>query len=523
MKLFSLRWPPAGDCRELYYRVTPGGDGAACSANGLMLRKGVVLSFDTYFNCFSYPKYREYTRVHEAAVVLCVKGRAALRLMALRRRGCRTVREVLDAREVDTTEIKAIPLHYDFDNDETEGFYYPEITALDDEVYVTGGWYEYHGKSNHVKIAVVICTYKREFFLNRNLETAERDMFSKDTREPAAPGAAVHKLFTFFVIDNGGTVPAGRGDGKHILIIPNKNHGGSGGFTRGIIEARSRKGEFTHFLLMDDDIVFDAETLIKTARFLQVVRDGHQYLSVGGAMLRLDVPYLLYEAGGIWNGLYIKHRGHGLDLREQDAVLKNEGTAQQVNYQAWWYICMSFATVDTYGLPLPLFVALDDIEYGLRTRRELVLMNGIGVWHEPFERKTHRLLPWYYTSRNQLIVNTLYYPHVALAYGCLKLGYLLIRGYCRGGHVAIALILRAYEDFLKGIDFLRDTDPEALHETLAGVVKQYEQQAPRYPLSTIFTLGIKMLYQHPRAARSFRERIHEITDDSFWYTRLGMQ
>jgi GT2 family glycosyltransferase len=517
MKLFSLRWPPAGGCRELYYRLSPGGEGAAFSANGLILRKGAVLSFDTYFNCFSYPKYREYTRVHEAAVVLCVKGRAALCLMALRRRGRRTVREVLDAREVDTTEIKAIPLKYDFGNDATEGFYYPEITALDGEVYVQGGWYDYNGQSNHVKIAVVICTYKREFFLNRNLETAERDMFTKDTPEPAA-----HKLFTFFVIDNGGTVPAGRGDGNHILIVPNKNHGGSGGFTRGILEARARNGEFTHFLLMDDDIVFDAETLIKTARFLQVVPEGHQYLSVGGAMLRLDVPYILYEAGGIWNGLHIKHRGRGLDLREQDAVLKNERKAKRVNYQAWWYMCMPFAAVDTYGLPLPLFVNSDDIEYGLRTRGELVLMNGIGVWHEPFERKAHRLLPWYYTSRNQLIVNTLYYPHLALAYGCLKLGYLLIRGYCRGGQVAIALILRAYEDFLKGIDFLRDTDSEALNDTLAGVVGRYEQQAPRYLLSAIFTIGIKMVCQYPRAARSFRERIHEITDDSFWYTRLGM-
>ena len=97
MKLFSLRWPPEGGCRELYYRLASGGDETELSANGLLLRKDAVLSFDTYFNCFSYPKYREYTRVHEAVVVLRMKGHAVLRLMALRRQGNRIVREVLDS------------------------------------------------------------------------------------------------------------------------------------------------------------------------------------------------------------------------------------------------------------------------------------------------------------------------------------------------------------------------------------------------------------------------------------------
>ena len=45
---------------------------------------------------------------------------------------------------------------------------------------------------------------------------------------------------------------------------------------------------------------------------------------------------------------------------------------------------------------------MDDVEYGVRNIKHLVLMNGICVWHEPFEHKYASSLE-YYNVRNRLV------------------------------------------------------------------------------------------------------------------------
>ncbi len=57
------------------------------------------------------------------------------------------------------------------------------------------------------------------------------------------------------------------------------------------------------------------------------------------------------------------------------------------------------------NLPMPIFIRGDDLEYGLRNMKTLILMNGICVWHEPFENKYSSFLE-YYIMRNQLIDNS---------------------------------------------------------------------------------------------------------------------
>ncbi|RAZ20198.1 glycosyltransferase family 2 protein, partial [Klebsiella oxytoca] len=61
------------------------------------------------------------------------------------------------------------------------------------------------------------------------------------------------------------------------------------------------------------------------------------------------------------------------------------------------------------NLPLPIFIRGDDLEYGLRNMKTLILMNGICVWHEPFENKYSSFLA-YYVIRNRLIDNAYHFP-----------------------------------------------------------------------------------------------------------------
>lgn len=70
---------------------------------------------------------------------------------------------------------------------------------------------------------------------------------------------------------------------------------------------------------------------------------------------------------------------------------------EYTEFNAWWYCCFPMDVVSEENLPLPIFIRGDDLEYGLRNMKHLILMNGICVWHEPFENKYSSFLEYYIT------------------------------------------------------------------------------------------------------------------------------
>ena len=77
-------------------------------------------------------------------------------------------------------------------------------------------------------------------------------------------------------------------------------------------------------------------------------------------------------------------------------------------YAAWWYCCIPMSQIKNRGLPLPLFVRFDDVEFALRehdyAKNRFMTMNGICVWHEPFFLRYDAAVEKYQTSRNALII-----------------------------------------------------------------------------------------------------------------------
>lgn len=190
-----------------------------------------------------------------------------------------------------------------------------------------------------------------------------------------------------------------------IHINPNRNLGGAGGFTRDLIEIMTHNEELcvTHALLMDDDIVIEPEALVKTYQILTLLKDEYEDAFIGGAMLRLDKQAIQVESGASWNGGWLKSLKHDLDLRGCDYCLYNEIE----EYTSQCVVVLLFPDEDchTGKSAVPLFIRGDDLEYGLRNMKTLILMNGICVWHEPFENKYSSFLE-YYIMRNQLIDNS---------------------------------------------------------------------------------------------------------------------
>ena len=142
----------------------------------------------------------------------------------------------------------------------------------------------------------------------------------------------------------------------------------------------------THALLMDDDITIDTESIEKTYTILSLLKDEYADAFIGGAMLRIDKPNMQVESGASWNAGDLISNKANLNMNVTWDCLFNE-IEEYTEFNAWWYCCFPMDVVSEENLPLPIFIRGDDLEYGLRNMKHLILMNGICVWHEPFENK----------------------------------------------------------------------------------------------------------------------------------------
>ena len=332
--------------------------------------------------------------------------------------------------------------------------------------------------------------------------------------------------FEVFIIDNGNTLKSNLNlpHTNYIHIINNKNLGGSGGFTRGIMEVLNSNLNgtlFTHLLLMDDDIVFDPEVIFKTITFLQLIKSDYTNTFLAGSMLKLDKPTIQHEAAGYYNSLFIKSLNSNLDLGKSEAIIKNL-KPHKADYAAWWYCVIPLESINKNNLPLPFFIKSDDIEYSLRVSRQIITLNGICVWHKSFASKDAPYL-MYYIIRNRLITNALhkqntYFTNILL----------IIARYLRAiqkNLQAIPFIKKAFLDFLKGPDFFLEIDGEQLNNELKEMQKQYEKKDNKVvllfsALKNCPLLIIKFLLK-PTISLNYKKSFPNLVSWESWCKRLN--
>ncbi len=425
---------------EMYLR------GGEISEGKIALAKGDTASFDTYFNAFYYTKYRDYTNAESVTFSMSFRGGVTVRMCVFDGE-----RRVITEKSSDSGEISVF---VDFSKLPPRGLLYPEIYAESDcEIY--SGEYSAEARSREISAAVAICTFRREQYVMRNIEYMRNFDFSY-----------IKKVF---VIDNGRSLNPGAVSDERISVLPNKNYGGSGGFTRGLIEAY--EGGYSHVILMDDDVEFNPNTLEQMTIFVSILKDRYKDSYFSAAMLPLcDTPYMQYEMGAVWNGKRNTAMKTDSDIREQKVLLDNLDNPEP-NYGAWWCILMPLSVVEKVGLPFPFFIKLDDIEYGLRRSKdtEIITMNGISVLHEPFDRKASLHLEYYFV-RNALVMDSVH------GYGASKAASLFV--HMMGKQILLyrydncRIILRALNDYLKGVDFFLSCDEEKLNTELMKDVQQ---------------------------------------------------
>lgn len=394
---------------DLYIK-TPEGSVCAPEINGCLLQGSV--DFFTYFNACSLAKWKKYAgikRVYlhlefaneainkEYACTIQFFGRSYLDSAASSlASGVRLTSTMGKTKENGSLVFDLLIPETDY---EVIGF------ALD----VRGGVvlekaYYYarvaEEQINPVKIALCTTTFLKEDYIIPNIELVKNEVLAADD--------VIAKNFHMFVIDNGRTLDAEALSDEGVTVLPNPNVGGSGGFARGMMEAMKHDENFTHVLLMDDDVSISTESLRRTFNLLSLATGKYKNAFINGAMLVAEEPNRQFEDVSyvVNSGAYSSVKSNKYYMDQQQYIVRNEYIDVEVPkaYGAWWFSCIPVSAIEQVGLPLPLFVRCDDVEYGMRAKPIYMTMNGICVWHDGFMGRSRASVDSYQYVRNFLIM-----------------------------------------------------------------------------------------------------------------------
>jgi GT2 family glycosyltransferase len=419
-----------------------------------MLKRDCVISFDTYYGSLSIDKWRKFTNVEEFRLRVEAAGTFEITIYSA-------------PVAAPFTDIKTVAKHNRvFSNNKAQIFNIPDdiggvvffsLKVLSERAAFNSAQYEGELRTlNDVRIALNICTYKREDYIYKNMTLLNEHIFANSKSQ-------CQKYIIPFIIDNGQTIKIESLPGCARLIY-NKNTGGSGGYIRGMGEALNAPDGFTHIVMMDDDISLHPAALERLYAFLTCVKSEYSAHPIAGAMLNTGSS-LQHEIGGSWCNTQVEVQKGGLELTEFRDVVFNE-YEEPFEFGGWWFCCIPSITAKRAGLPEPFFIKEDDVEYGLRINLQPVTLNGICVWHEPFEHKYNAAME-YYIMRNALCVNARHRPGFTKRQTKKWIWRLYWSNILRYRYECFELILKGVTDFLDKSWIKKD--PEALHEQILSM------------------------------------------------------
>lgn len=307
-----------------------------------------------------------------------------------------------------------------------------------------------------VCLALNICTYHRETFIRKNLALLRQSSFFDEQN------VKYYGKLHIFIVDNASELQLQ--EDKYTHIIYNENSGGSGGFQRGIEEIRKSNIAFSHVIFMDDDVSFDINSFYLLFDFLLNVNEENRKRPVAGRMFCMDKPDIQYTAAEQWNGGNISHVEFMRDISQTGYTQGRVIYDADADYGGWWFCCFPMEFVQKNDV-LPFFIHCDDVEYGLRYGRKPIIIEGVQVWHETYDKRLTPLMQ-YYDTRNPLFVNWIY-GFLPDAEQIMKAWKQKITEYhVREDWITEYYVILAMNDFLKGMRWLKRIDSGKYHRKL---------------------------------------------------------
>lgn len=450
------------------------------SRTGITLKPAAHLSFCTYFNAFPASYWRRWTNVGTVRFSATAQGHGEIRLFRSTARGLieqmGRIRIDTDGRggkEHGTTARRVtyeLPLrgmldggYFWFDavcnghdpSDALDTLEVPILGKSDSDAQLTitdAGWQVERSTqtTNNGSVSIAITTYNRPTYCLRQLcdIAAERTLRSRlDTVYCVDQG-------TDLVSDQEGFGTVAQDLGGQLTYLRQGNLGGSGGFSRGMVES-VETGQSDYTILLDDDAITEPESLLRAVQFEDYAK---RPVLVGGGMFHLDNRTMLHVQGERFDPVSLKIMpAAGARYNHDFAVspLRDSPSLHQrfdCDYNGWWMCLIPNAVIREIGLALPLFIKYDDVDYGLRAREHgypTVGLPGVAVWHQGWHDKdVSRSWEEYYTQRNRWICALMHFPNAGwkyvyrLVYEDAHLGAKLLYSGMRLYHMALRDVMR---------------------------------------------------------------------------------
>lgn len=415
------------------------------------------LSLATYFNAFPASYWKRWTHVDEVALRLMVQGAGRVDLYRSKPNGDIVH---LQGKQLETGDSTVdVEFRVSLAPFEDGGWVWFDVTTRGGSLTVSDAAWTVDEPLPDEKIAVVITTFNRP----GDCVTAMAALAEDETVLGRVAKVIVVDQGTVKVRDHQNYDTVSKTLGDRLQVIHQSNLGGSGGFTRGMLEATEHP-DVAHVLLMDDDVRMEPDSILRLAAFATVAASP---VLVGAQMLNLQARGRLHRMGEIvdlksvlWRpapGAVVNHDFDKIPLRRQRLLHKRIDS----NYTAWWMCLIPRQVIADTGLPMPMFIKWDDVEYGLRAAENgysTVTLPGAAIWHMPWSDKDDST-DWtaYFHHRNRMITAALHSPYdvrTALLQDGMRRAFkhLMLMEYS-----TVALHIKAIEDFLAGPSRLFDT------------------------------------------------------------------
>lgn len=464
--------------RTLYVEETASRLQVADRAGG-SLGAGSEVSFATYFNAFPAGYWRRWTTLPGVLLRLELRGTGRVDVHRSKADGT-----AVHERSVPVTGDGTVEVELDLTPFVDGGWYWFDLVADEDLDLVRAGWYATRAPEREGRLAVGICTFNRPADCVAAMSTIASDPVVSAELTAVVVADQGNKK----VRDDAGFAETAAALGDRLHLVEQGNLGGSGGFARAMHETLEHT-DATHLLFLDDDVQLEADSLHRALTFSRYTTAP---MLVGGQMLHLQNRSVLHTMGEVVDRHAFLYRPAAHAVMQHDFAEESLRETPElhrrvdVDYNAWWMCLIPREVPEKIGLPLPLFIKWDDAEYGLRAKAagyRTVTLPGAAIWHLAWTDKDD-VSDWqaYFFARNRLIAAALHSPHTdggGIPASAMKadLKHLLKLEYS-----AVALHIKAYEDFLAG--------PSTVFAALPTALADVRALQQRYPDSQVLTADV---------------------------------
>lgn len=337
------------------------------STRSLEIDRGNTVDFETFFNAFHIRVWKKCAAIKEVSLNLSGEGKVLVRF------GVHKLYQVEHylAEYPVTLSKEGVCIPMLFYQDLVDGLLFITVTALSDVKLSAGAFVTDDPVANEVRLGMCITHFNRQKFVIPAAQRLTKEILD----DPAYSGISL------VIVDNSQNLSQ-EDVGARTILVPNKNTGGSGGFTRGLLTLKDRG--YTHCLFMDDDASCEPEGIKRVFAFYSYY-SGEKHVGISGILLHELKPWIVHEAGGYCRKEKVHPINGGCDTLDKEGLLHLDQLNERANYGAWCFF--AFRIADIKHLAFPFFVRGDDILFSLQNRLSIMTMLGVSTWIDSFLNK----------------------------------------------------------------------------------------------------------------------------------------